>query len=97
MLSEIWTWVVLFGVLNFLNGYFYSTKDTKIFPLFVCMKTVYYTCIDVAFRYQGQGHLWVKRSSWKKKLYQVYYIFMYLSILLYIDIVIQYYTSLNSP
>ena len=33
----------------------------------------------------------------KMKLYQVYYIFMYLNILLYIAIVIQSYTSLNSP
>ena len=31
------------------------------------------------------------------KLYQVYYIFTYLNILLYIAIVIQYYASLNSP
>ena len=67
------------------------------FSLYVCMKIVYYTCIDVTFRYQGQGHLRVKRSSWKKiKLYQVYYIFTFLNILLHIAILIQYYTSLNS-
>ena len=33
----------------------------------------------------------------KIKLYQVYYIFTYVNILLYIAIVIQYHTSLNSP
>ena len=33
----------------------------------------------------------------KIKLYQVYYIFTYLNILLYVAIVIQYYTSLKSP
>ena len=77
---------------------FIVQKDTKIFPLYACMKMVYYTCIDVAFRYHGQGHLWVKRSSWKKiKLYQVYYIFTYLNVVLYIAIVIQCYASLDSP
>ena len=73
-------------------------KNIKIFSLYVCMKIVYYTCIDVAFRYQGQGHLWVKKVKLEKiKLYQVYFIFTYLNILFYIAIVIQYYTSLTSP
>ena len=57
-----------------MDNFIVQKKNTKIFPLYVCMKIVYYTCIDVAFRYQGQGHLWVKRSSWKKIVPSVLYI-----------------------
>ena len=38
-----------------------------------------------------------KAKMENNKIVQVYYIFKYLNILLYIAIVIQYYTSLNSP
>ena len=54
-----------------MNDFIVLQINTKTMSLYDLYEDSVLNMYLVAFRYQGQGHLWVKRSSWKKiNLYQ---------------------------